>query len=798
MIETHLQAALKKIPLQWPLIQSVALNPLEDLTQLSIQDATRQITRNTGILFNEAFEQFQKRLKEGTIEKAHLCQAIENSELLKHTKNAELESSKNLLLKFLLDAELQNKIIQTQTAFKAHKIKFSQSLISQQIAEKFHDNPHEAILTAMLDALMHYYHKGATLLLSESMSFFEFGKDYLNPDVKMWMSLFTDANNKLDAFIEEKIRYLGIEEEYMTEYFFAILWQLRGWIGIMKWQSKYDNPPWLKQKVTPKAIIALWLTYEQYYLEKFSNIIGDFKYQPVEAVQMNEVEIYWQQFVNKTDILSLTKIQLNYEKVIWLWQYAYELGSQQYLQKQITSKTKSPETKALEAQWVFCIDVRSEALRRHLESKSSHQTYGFAGFFGFGFNLQDPQKTISTSQCPALLQPEVLLEIQNLQLNLLQNAMSLFNQYLHNIKKERASAFMLFELVGIWFSLALFARNYLPHRINFQNAQVNTGNFSSEKVIESIGFDAAVANASFVLKSIGLTENFAPFVVLCGHSATITNNPFAAILDCGACGGNSGVYNAMVAAIVLNDEKVRSALKDFSIHIPADTMFVPACHDTTTQTITWHYHRKSLNTNQKQLLKSIQVHGQSVHTALTLERKLTAQDGRDVQQRALNWAELNPEWGLINNCAMVIGPRSLTQHFDMKQKAFLHSYDPSLDSDGAILAGIMNAPMVVALWINLQYYFSAVNPEAYGSGNKAIHNVIPTLGVMEGNQSDLKFGLPMQSLTYQDENLHACKRLSVFIYANKKTVETIIEENPYLKNLVQGNWCHLNVIEPTD
>jgi len=56
---------------------------------------------------------------------------------------------------------------------------------------------------------------------------------------------------------------------------------------------------------------------------------------------------------------------------------------------------------------------------------------------------------------------------------------------------------------------------------------------------------------------MGLVGAVAPYVLLCGHGSSTTNNPYGSALDCGACGGYAGDVNARAAAALLNDPAVR-------------------------------------------------------------------------------------------------------------------------------------------------------------------------------------------------------------------------------------------------
>lgn len=447
------------------------------------------------------------------------------------------------------------------------------------------------------------------------------------------------------------------------------------------------------------------------------------------------------------------------------------------------------------AQFLFCIDIRSEPFRRVLEKTGRYETFGVAGFFGIPIKIQDTEDDKTYASCPVLLQPKhtVVQHSKCGEASCLENH-GIFHKMYQSLKYNFLTAFALADTIGSISAVWTLIRTIFPSMAAQLDAPRSHQTFLD---INDIPLANRCEYALNLLKSVGLTSNFSKFIVICGHESSTKNSTYATLFDCGACGGHSGYNNAKIAADILNDVHIREYLKTMGIDIPNATLFISGVHNTTTDKVHLDTDTQDsdLNIIQQDLAQTGMLN--SSWRSERLYHKVFKNNDAPARRTAMDWAEIRPEYGLACNASFIIGPRWLTSQVDLDGRSFLHSYDWQQDLDGLVLASILAGPVVVGQWINSQYLFSALDNAAYGSGSKVTHNVIGKIGVMQGVESDLMHGLPFQSVYYSDiETLHEPIRLQIVIHAPTNIVEKAINTSPQVLQLFKNEWIHVHCLDP--
>jgi uncharacterized protein YbcC (UPF0753/DUF2309 family) len=494
----------------------------------------------------------------------------------------------------------------------------------------------------------------------------------------------------------------------------------------------------------------------------------------------------------------------------YLLQVASEISYRRQLLTGINSINRSTEPSRPTLQMIFCIDVRSEIMRRHLEAQSEAvETCGFAGFFGMPLEFVPLGTAYGPAHCPVLIQPafpvfERLLGASEPRIaaaidhrQLLRKGRKLWKGF----QSSAISCFSFVESLGLTYlpklltdSLALTPPVANPRHDGLTPDEKHRLGPDLDGVDDPLPLTQRINLAEGMLRNLGLTDRFAAIVAVCGHAASMVNNPYQAGYDCGACGGHSGEPNARVAVALLNDIQVRAGLAERGITIPADTWFVAAVHHTTTDEIEF-FGTTGCPATHRSSLRQVQSWTAAATIATREERsnRLGVDSAEAVPHRARDWSEVRPEWGLADNAAFIIANRRRTAGLDLGGRAFLHEYSPTKDPDGKVLELIMTAPMVVTSWIGLQYFASAVDNLAFGSGNKVIHDVVGQFGILEGNGGDLRTGLPWQAIHDGSKLQHEPLRLTVIIEASRKSIADILGRHQGVQNLVTYGWLRLIV-----
>jgi uncharacterized protein YbcC (UPF0753/DUF2309 family) len=460
---------------------------------------------------------------------------------------------------------------------------------------------------------------------------------------------------------------------------------------------------------------------------------------------------------------------------------------------------KGARSAVADVQAVFCIDVRSEVLRRHLEAQSDRvQTVGFAGFFGVSLNMDSSGHGAGAAgaRCPVLLKP-------TLPVKTLEEPGAGIGTALGATMAAPGAAFSSVELAGAAFGLRMAAE--ATGCTTCEDHSEETVRFALPMRDGDDGRTAQrVDTAESILRFTSMGTRLARLVFLCGHAGHSANNPHDAGLQCGACGGHGGALNARVACAILNDAAVRTGLARRGMAIPPATHFVAGVHDTSTDEV------RILDRDRIPQSHSTDVG--RLEAWLAAASDATREERRDrlgiapceprglmrlLKRRSNDWSQVRPEWALAGNAAFIAARRDRTRGIDLGGRSFLHDYDASMDEDGSVLRLILSAPLVVASWINLQYFASTLDNTRLGAGDKLLHNRIGSVGVVLGNGGDLRPGLPLQSVRGEDGRcVHDPLRLQAVIEAPTELIERVLESCPHTRDLVECGWLRLFALDP--
>ncbi len=783
-----IDAACARIAPTWPLDRFIAVNPYWGHLERPITTAAANLAALAGSPMLMPRGWYREHWQAGRITRVHLEEAIEASGA--NCTAEELVASLNATPAFPGRLPLATDLVDARRDTSHHMAwrDYVTHHVSQSTAAYFDQG----------QAAWGPDHSGGLYASWRRQSEHDFG-----PSMLMGHHGFSQRLRKLPsdpiALIDAAVSALRIPAQGREAYFTALLMSINGWsswCAYQRWQARLAGRD--DDHIVHLLAIRLaweWLLHEGHPEVEVAAGLAS-------AWRGAEGAVSRAQAAQSRD---------------WVWQVALERAYQAPLSKALMAGAPKPgaaeTTPAVQA--VFCIDVRSETYRRALEASSANQvqTMGFAGFFALFIEYRPLGSEMVRPQLPGLLHPRLCLTdecdtpARTEALAERRKKDLLMRQQWQTFRAGAGSTFSFVETCGL-----LYAGKLIKSRLGGERnpAPVElTGLPEAERRLLRPRFptsggpnvQARVDMAATALGAMGLASGYARLILLAGHGSTSTNNPHAAGLDCGACGGQTGEVNSRALAAMLNDPAVRKGLQLRGLNVPESTIFVGGLHNTTTDEMLLYdtdllpaSHAKDLEALRGWLAETGKRARAERAALLGLASQVDSPAAlqESILSRTSDWAQVRPEWGLAGCAAFVVAPRSRSQHMNLGGRSFLHDYRWERDPGFKVLELIMTAPMVVTNWINLQYHASTVDNQRYGSGDKVLHNVVGGhIGVFEGNGGDLRIGLPLQSLHDGERWRHTALRLSVFIDAPQAAIDDIIARQPTVRQLVDHGWLHL-------
>ena len=660
-----------------------------------------------------------------------------------------------------------------------------------------------------------------------------------------------DADRSALASIAHSLAELGVQENDREDFLSAELLALRGWAGIVRQiEERPDRVPARDLTVTLRGYLAVRLLFERAALHEAARRVSFAG--PLSALRSwlrtslpgtspaTDVERAWPLFHvaqlcaidpaiveqwtprHVRDLESELR-QLDGVRRRRILHEAFERAIRHRVYDALVRHAPQAPAAPSAFQALFCIDEREESFRRHLEEVSpACETFGTAGFFNVAMYHRGVTDAHPRPLCPVAIRPQhYVAELEAGGDPLRQRTRRLhrratgflgYNVHLGSRLPMRGAVLtaafgwlaivpLILRVVFPW----LWSRWQRMHQAPFRTSRTRL-QLDRQDTAPPIGRYTGFTVREMadivrrVIEDVGIGDRLSRLVLVIGHGSISLNNPHESAHDCGACGGGRGGPNARAFAQMANDPRVRERLAAEGMSIEASTWFVGGQRNTCNNDVTF-FDDDLVPEPSRPLFE------QAVGAIETARRREAHERARrfdsvprwyppaaalaHVEARANDLAQPRPEYGHATNAFCVVGRRTRTRGLFLDRRAFLVSYDPSGDDDDAILARIMAAVVPVVAGINLEYYFSYVDPTGYGCGTKLPHNVTSLLGVMDGAQSDLRTGLPWQMV-----EIHEPTRLAIVVESPRDRLRRVVDANPAIERLVRNRWIWLACLDP--
>lgn len=462
----------------------------------------------------------------------------------------------------------------------------------------------------------------------------------------------------------------------------------------------------------------------------------------------------------------------------WLWQRAYELHYRNLLfnaLRQNWSYRKAPAPNPMSptktAQLITSMDNRLEGLRRHLEEVNPQiETLGLAPLTAIHGHACSPPSTKTP-----------------------------LKQWRYQAAHNQPLAALALSTLGAPLALLdLGLRFWWPRAHHgLLGGSDSTDVRQAAELDRDIQEQDMLALAEAFLRSLGLTQDFAPLVVILGQTASSQNNAFRATYQGLMLGLDE--TRARNLALLCNRPEIRTALAKTGISIPETSWFLALSHDSSSQAMVWHDLEllpKALQPAFAQLQKDIkkaqgrqaQESGRRLKGAFqSLDLKASIQQ---LRVRSLDFNQPEPEFGHAGIAAAIIGRRQLTKGLFLDRRACLISYNPEQDPEGRWLEQLLLDSIQPLIDLSLSHYLARMDGYGWGAGSRVLHSIKGLMDIGSGAEPDLVTGLETQMVAK-----HEPMRLQLILDTSSQTFSLIRQRQPALSGLINRGWLHTSLFD---